>query len=512
MLNSNNRDDNNSQEGQQQQRTISDRLHVMLDNMSDAFYLLDPHWRIIFVNKASLKMLGPERRNPTGAIMWDEYPYLRDTPLHQGYVEAMRTNVPFHYEYFSSLLNNWIELDAYPSPEGLAVYFHSVTDRKLMQQRLEQAEHMEAIGKLTGHVAHDFNNLLTIIFGNAELLYDLHRFDEYGRTAAAIRTAAQKGSELTRRLLAYARKQRLEPRPLDVNQLVTNMHELLTCTIGSNVGIKLELQHDLPPALVDEHQLEGALLNLSVNANDAMPRGGELAFTTRHVYVQAEEAGRYPDFRPGHYVKIRLSDTGTGISPEHLKHVFEPFFTTKELGKGTGLGLSSVYGFAKQSRGHVAISSQPGVGTSVDLYLPVSNEQVVTTPEATEQPRGGRETILVVDDDENVRNAAQALLSSRLGYEVLAVSNGETALSALKHHKQINLMFTDVMMPGLNGHELAEQARQLRPDLKILLTSGYVSPTIAITESPESEFPLLPKPYSQRELAQALRDILDHSR
>jgi CheY-like chemotaxis protein len=378
-----------------------------------------------------------------------------------------------------------------------------------MQQRLEQAQHMEAIGKLTGHVAHDFNNLLTIIFGNAELLYELYKDDDHGRAASAIRTAAQKGNELTRRLLAYARKQQLAPRPLNVNQLVENMRELLACTIGSNVSIRLELQSDLPSALVDEHQLEGALLNLSVNANDAMSHGGELTFSTRHVYVQAEEAGRYPDFRPGHYVKVRISDTGCGINPEHLKHVFEPFFTTKEFGKGTGLGLSSVYGFAKQSRGHVTIASHPGVGTSVDLYLPVSNERAALTTESSEQPRGGSETILVVDDDELVRNAAHNLLSRRLGYDVLTVSNGETALSALKHHKEISLLFTDVMMPGLNGHELAEQAKQLRPDLKILLTSGYVSPTVTIGDGHESDFPLLPKPYSHPELAQALRDILD---
>jgi PAS domain S-box-containing protein len=497
---------------EQEKRLVSDRLLVTLENMSDAFYLLDTQWRLVYVNKAALKLVGRSGRPLTGYVLWDEFAYLRDTPLFEGFHNAVRTNTPFHYEYFSNLMNNWIELDAFPSPEGLAVYFHSITERKLMQQRLDQAQHMESIGKLTGHVAHDFNNLLTIILGNADLLQDLYQYHEQGRRlAAAIRSAALKGSELTRRLLAYARKQQLAPRPLDINELVKGMRELLVCTLSVNIKVTVLIDHNLPPALVDEHQLEGALLNLSINARDAMPKGGELTICTSEIHVQEEEARQYPDFRAGHYLQIKVKDNGTGISQENLKHVFEPFFTTKELGKGTGLGLSSVFGFAKQSHGHVTIASQPGVGTTVSLYLPVSSEPVRVANEKVEQASGGSETILIVDDDEMVRNAAQTMLANRLGYEVLAVSNGETALSILKNNNEIQLMFTDVMMPGLNGHELAQQARQLRPDLKILLTSGFVSPSLARPEDELAEFPLLPKPYSQHELARALRDILDRT-
>ncbi len=495
---------------EQEKRLISDRLLVTLENMTDAFYLLDNHWRLVYVNKAAMKLVGRVGKPATGFVLWEEFPYLLDTPLHEGFYHAMRTNTPFHYEYFSNLMNNWIELDAFPSPEGLAVYFHSITERKQMQQRLEQSQHMESIGKLTGHVAHDFNNLLTIILGNADLLQDLYQYHEQGhRLAGAIRSAALKGSELTRRLLAYARKQQLAPRPLDINELVKGMRELLVCTLSVNIKIIVLVQHDLPPALVDEHQLEGALLNLSINARDAMPKGGELTISTSEIHVQEDEARKHPDFRAGHYIEIKVKDTGTGISPENLKHVFEPFFTTKELGKGTGLGLSSVFGFAKQSHGHVTITSQPGAGTSVNLYLPVSSEAVRAITEKPEQPSGGNETILLVDDDEMVRNAAQSMLSTRLGYDVLAVSNGDTALSVLKHNSEIKLMFTDVMMPGLNGHELAQQALQLRPDLKILLTSGFISTTLANPSPGESGFPVLPKPYSQIELARTLRDILD---
>ncbi len=499
-------------QNEQEKRLISDRLLVTLENMTDAFYLLDLQWRLVYVNKAALKLMARSPQPTPGSTLWDEYPYLRESPIYEGFYNSVRTNTPFHHQYFSSVMDNWIELDAFPSPEGLAVYFHSITERKVMQQRLDQAQHMESIGKLTGHVAHDFNNLLTIILGNADLLQDLYQYHEQGRRlAGAIRSAALKGSELTRRLLAYARKQQLAPRPLDINELVKSMRELLVCTLSVNIKVTLLVQHNLPPAQVDEHQLEGALLNLSINARDAMPKGGELTISTSEIYVQEQEAAKYPDFRSGHYVQIKVKDSGTGISQENLQHVFEPFFTTKELGKGTGLGLSSVFGFAKQSHGHVTITSQPGVGTTVQLFLPVASEPLSAAIEKAALPSGGHETILIVDDDEMVRNAAQAMLSHRLGYEVLAVSNGETALSVLKHNKTIQLMFTDVMMPGLNGHELAQQARELRPELKILLTSGFNSHSLARSEQDETEFPLLPKPYSQHDLARALRDILDHS-
>ncbi|MES2606723.1 MAG: response regulator, partial [Pseudomonadota bacterium] len=360
------------------------------------------------------------------------------------------------------------------------------------------------------HVAHDFNNLLTIILGNAELLHDMFpQEDKIRRIAENIRTASLKGSELTRRLLSYARKQTLAPRPLDINQLVQGMRELLTRTLGVNISIKLRITTGLPPALVDEHQLEGALLNLSINARDAMPNGGELTISTTSVYIDEAEAGKHSDFRHGHYVRIRVADTGSGIAPEILNQVFEPFFTTKELGKGTGLGLSSVYGFAKQSNGHVTIESKTGFGTTVDLLLPVSPTPLVVIEPKPEVPRGGSETILVVDDDELVRSAVQAMLGSSLGYQVLAAASGETALTVLKGTTRVDLLFSDVMMPGMNGHELARQARVLRPELKVLLTSGYVSPTLARTAAVEGEFPMLPKPYSRQQLARVVRDILD---
>jgi signal transduction histidine kinase/CheY-like chemotaxis protein len=495
---------------EQQNKVLSNRMLVTLENMSDAFYLLDSDWRLLYVNRATDKLLPNFREQGLGKIIWDEFPYMRHTPIYVGFQQAVSDKQPFHFEYFSALMDNWIEIDAFPSPAGLAVYFHSITEKKQLKERLDQAQHMESIGKLTGHVAHDFNNLLTIILGNADLLAMLIPDDDHKRIATNIKTAALRGSELTKRLLSYARKQTLAPRPVDINLLVEGMHELLIRTLGVNIRIGVFTQPNLPKALVDEHQLEGALLNLCLNARDAMPYGGSLTITTRARSFSKHAAMKFSDFTAGDYIQIAVTDTGTGIAPEIIKQVFEPFFTTKELGKGTGLGLSSVYGFAKQSNGHVQLQSSVGKGTTVELYLPVCLTTDPVTDNPAEETQGGSETILLVDDDELVRNAAQMMLTTSLGYQVVAVSNGETALSVLRGHTRIDLLFTDVMMPGLNGFDLAMQALLLRPGLRVLLTSGFANTTLQPPDGSGVEFPLLPKPYSVHDLARKLREVFDH--
>jgi signal transduction histidine kinase/CheY-like chemotaxis protein len=493
-----------------QNKVLSNRLLVTLENMSDAFYLLDSDWRILYVNRAASELVKSFREQGLGKVIWDEFPHMRHTPIYDGFLQAARDNQPFHFEYYSALMANWIEIDAFPSPAGLAVYFHSITEKKLLKERLDQAQHMESIGKLTGHVAHDFNNLLTIILGNADLLATLIPNDDHKRIATNIKTAALRGSELTKRLLAYARKQTLAPRPVDINLLVEGMHELLIRTLGVNIRIGVFTQPNLPNALVDEHQLEGALLNLCLNARDAMPYGGSLTITTRARYFSEHDAQKFSDFKAGDYIQIAVTDTGSGIAPDIIKQVFEPFFTTKELGKGTGLGLSSVFGFAKQSNGHVQLQSAVGSGTTVELYLPVCSATDSVEESQAEETQGGSETILLVDDDELVRNAAQMMLTTSLGYQVIAVSNGETALSVLRGNTRIELLFTDIMMPGLNGLDLAKQALLLRPSLKILLTSGFANTTLQPSDGAGVEFPLLPKPYSVHDLARKMREVFDH--
>jgi len=343
-----------------------------------------------------------------------------------------------------------------------------ITARLELEEQLHRAQRLDALGQLTGGVAHDFNNLLTVIQGNAELLTE--ELDGDPRRlplAQMIATAAERGGDLTRRLLAFARRQTLEPRPIDVNAHIEGMRPLLQRTLGEPVEIGLALGPDLPPALVDPAQLESAVLNLCLNARDAMPEGGRLLVDTAAVELDDDYAGRHGDVSPGFYVRVAVSDTGQGIDPGDLEHVFEPFFTTKQS-KGNGLGLAMVYGFLKQSGGHVNVYSEPGQGTTVRMYLPQAEagEAAAAEPPA-EATCGGSETVLLVEDDELVRRYAGDQLRA-LGYRVLEAENGPEALAVLETVEPVHLLFTDVVMPGgMNGRELADAACRVRPDLHV---------------------------------------------
>jgi len=386
-----------------------------------------------------------------------------------------------------------------------------ITHRIDMEQRMLESQRLESVGKLTGHVAHDFNNLLTVILGNAELLQGyLEEQPRYAELAATISKAALKGSDLTSRLLAFARWQTLEPRSLDVNQLVSSMRPLLERTLGVNIEIELLQKPNLAPALADANQLEGALLNLCLNARDAMPHGGRLLIETALAHIDAGFPGLRHELKPGAYVVVAVRDSGIGIAPEVIKHVFEPFYTTKPVGKGTGLGLSSVFGFARQSNGNVSIYSEPGKGTTVRIYLPVSSDCAEAMVLRDQCVKGGNETILVVDDDDLVRCVAESLLSRSLGYRVHMCADAPSALRLLQTGTQVDMVFTDVMMPGMNGHEFARQLRMQWPHLKILFTSGFTEHSIVHEGQLDAGFNLLPKPYPLNELARKVRAVLDN--
>ncbi len=377
-----------------------------------------------------------------------------------------------------------------------------------LNQRLQQAQRMEAIGQLTGGIAHDFNNLLTVVMGSAELLAEQPQADaEQLLLAQSIAHAAQRGAELTQRLLAFARKQALDPKPLDMNQLLAGMDALLRRTLGEHIEIELIRAAGLWPALVDHGQLENALLNLCLNARDAMPGGGRLTLETANVRLDDDYAARHGDVVAGQYVMLAVSDTGQGIAAEHLPRVFEPFFTTKEKGKGTGLGLSMVYGFIKQSAGHVGIYSEPGQGTTIKLYLPrwQGAHTTDTAPTAGAGVAGGHETILLVEDDEAVRSYALAALRS-FGYQVVEAADGPAAMAVLQQRSDIELLFTDIVMPGgMNGRALADAARRLRPALRVLYTSGYTENAIVHHGRLDAGAQLLSKPYRRGELDRAVR-------
>ena len=382
-----------------------------------------------------------------------------------------------------------------------------MAERERAEAALRQAQRIEAVGQLTGGVAHDFNNLLTVLLGNLDLIESAGGYDT--RTAdrlAAMRGAAERGARLTGQLLAFARQQPLLPRPVDLNAVVTGMERLMQSALGPNVRIHNRLAPALWPALVDPTQIELVILNLAINARDAMPGGGDLTIETSNVHLP--EAQRSDALPEGDYVAIRVSDTGIGMTPEVLAKVFEPFFTTKEVGAGSGLGLSQVFGMARQSGGDVTIESEPGDGTTVTLHLPrapVGSAAVPppASPSAEAQP--GERPILLVDDDAPVRATAAALLRS-LGYTVIEASSGRAALEWLCGETEVALLLTDVVMPDMNGPALVEAARALRPGLPVVFMSGYAE--LAGIADVAKLGRVVAKPFRSAELAEQLAAVL----
>ena len=397
------------------------------------------------------------------------------------------------------------------SDGGLVSIRLDITPRKQAEDQLRQAQKMQAIGQLTGGIAHDFNNLLTVIVGNLDLIVEATAADTaLAAKAASALQAAERGAELTKRLLAFARRQSLQPRLVEVNGLTEGMGELLRRSLGSNIELALKLDPGLWPTLVDPGEVENALLNLAINARDAMPEGGRLTIETANRRLDADYAAQEPETAPGDYVMLAVSDNGAGMTPDVLARAFEPFFSTKPPGQGTGLGLSTVYGFAKQSGGHVKLYSEPGHGTTVRLYLPRAEAGSGSLPAmAAAVTGGGRERILVVEDDADVRTLAVSVLRG-LGYDVLEAGDGPAALVLLRGGAAVDLLFTDLVMPGgLNGAELAEAARALRPRLKTLYTSGYTEAAAVRNGQVGRDGELLSKPYRRQELAESVRQALD---
>ena len=396
---------------------------------------------------------------------------------------------------------------------GFAKITRDLTERRASEERLRQAQKMEAVGQLTGGIAHDFNNLLTVVTGNIESLR--RRLAERNepaleRLASAAQRGAERGALLIHRLLAFSRSQPLEPKPVSVNNLITGMSDMLRRTLGETILIENVLAGGLWTTFVDPTELESALLNLAINARDAMPDGGKLTIEAANVFLDEPYAAD-AEIPPGQYVGIFVSDSGTGMAPEVSGKAFEPFFTTKGVGEGTGLGLSQVYGFIKQSGGHVKIYSEVGAGTTVKLYLPRHLEPSAreTNPVAQAAPQGRGETILVVEDDPDVRSFTIEMLRE-LGYIVLATTDAQSALRMLDAHREIALLFTDVGLPGgMNGRQLADEALRRRAHLKVLFTSGYARNAIVHHGRLDPGVELLSKPFTFAMLGARIRRLLD---
>lgn len=386
-----------------------------------------------------------------------------------------------------------------------------LTDLKDLEQRLFRAQRLEAVGQLTGGVAHDFNNAMSTMLGNAELLEDMLEEDsEAIELIRAIIAAVERGAALTHRLLAFSRRQALSPAPTDIPKLIDGMKDLLARALGEDISFKTFHIPTVWTAQVDPAQLESAILNLALNARDAMPNGGSLTIETDNATIDEDDSTSYEDMGPGEYIRIAVSDSGEGISEDVLSQVFEPFFTTKAPGKGSGLGLSMVYGFAKQSNGHVSIYSEIGKGTTVKIYIPKSYEGIIESA-ATSELRimhKGEGRILVVEDDEGVRTIATQILRG-MGYKVYAVGSGPEAIEILKSSQDFDLLFTDVVLPGgMNGVQVAADAEKFCPGIKVLYATGYTQNAVVHNGVLDANVTLVNKPYRRAELAEKINQLL----
>ena len=503
-------------------RTMEERFRNVAEHSPSAIFLKDLEGRFLLVNRRFEDWYGISAADVMGKTSHDLFPseiadgyVARDRKvLESGQVIEHETESPFaDGTVHTVVVTSFPVSGADGQTIGVGIICSDVTEQRSTEEQLRQAQKMEVIGQLTGGIAHDFNNLLTIIQGNLELIEPTAGDQtREKRLIVSALGATRRGGELTQRLLAFARRQPLSPRSTDVNKLVASMHELLHRTVlGANIEIETALAPDLWPAVVDGTQLENAILNLALNARDAMPDGGRVRIETANVDGTGVSIdGREPPVA-GADVMVAISDTGAGMSDEIRKRAFEPFFTTKRSGAGTGLGLSMVYGFVKQSGGHIEISSEPGIGSTVRIYLPKALTDAPSEEKSPILPTApaGKETILVVEDDADVREYVVNVLEL-LGYSVIEAGDGPSALALLDANNfDVDLMFTDVVLPGgMSGKDVADAAQKDRPDLKVLFTSGYSEDVIVHHGRLDEGVDLLPKPYAQKHLAQRIRQAL----
>jgi PAS domain S-box-containing protein len=518
-------------------RASEHRHELLVNGVTDyALIMLDPRGRVAEWNRGAERIKGYAAREIVGDHFSRFYaPEDRDrgeparaleTAEREGRYEAEGWRVRKDGSRFWANIVMDAMRDDHGQLIGYAKITRDITDKRDAAEAIEQtraalaqAQKMEAIGQLTGGIAHDFNNLLSAVLGSVELLErrEAFRGADALRFLSTARKAAERGAELTHRLLAFARKQTLEPQPTDANRLVADFSELLRRTLGESIAVQTMLADELWTTHIDRNQLENALLNLAVNARDAMPEGGRLTIETANLDLDAASAGTMNgDIGPGQYVTIAVSDTGTGMTEDVLSRAFEPFFTTKADGRGTGLGLSQVFGFIKQSGGHVTLATEPGHGTVVTFYLPrhlaepSRRDTAVAQPDQPHEPIGHGETVLLVEDDEQVRGTTTEAVAE-LGFRVLVASDAEAALRILDDRPEIALLFTDIGLPGRDGRQLAEEAVRRRPGLRVVLATGYTNNVALGAGQREHRFHLLAKPFAFDVLAAKLREVMRRS-
>ena len=518
-------------------RASEHQFQLLVQGVKDyAIFMLDPQGRITTWNSGAERIKGYDADEIIGehfSRFYTEEDQREGVPMRallRAATEGRHEAEGWRVRKDGTRFRASVVIDAIHDDAGKLIGFakvtRDVTERHSAQEMLEQArerllqwQKMEAIGQLSGGVAHDFNNLLTIVIGNLETA-QRHLGALSGGVASRLKHAldnamrgAQRAATLTQRLLAFSRQQPLDPKPLDVNKFIAAEVEFLQRSLGETIEIEAVGSAGLWPVEVDAHQLEAALLNLAVNARDAMPNGGKLTIETSNAFLDQDYCSANPEVTPGQYVMIAVSDNGTGMTKNVADRAFEPFFSTKGAGQGTGLGLSQVYGFIKQSKGHIKIYSEASEGTTVKIYLPRLLQDIDRSDEeeqAAEPVEGaGHETILVVEDDRDVRAYLVELLRD-LNYRVLSAHDAVAALGMIETGDiRIDLLLTDVVLPGMNGRQLAEQAKIRRPDLKVLFTTGYSRNAIVHQGRLDPGVAMIQKPITQDALAARIRDLLD---
>ncbi|MBN1485725.1 MAG: response regulator [Chloroflexia bacterium] len=491
----------------------------LIENISDVIAIVDSHGRIRYLSPSVERVLGYQvqelsERSILSLVHAQDQDLLRR--MLQGSAKAgpLSAELRFCHQHgawhiLEVMVNNLLQD---PVVGGLVVTFRDISDRRQLEDQLRQSQKLEAIGRLAGGIAHDFNNLLMAIIGYSDLILNsLDALSPLRKDVEEIHKAGERAAALTSQLLTFSRKQVTETKVLNLNNVVKDMAKLLRRLIGEDVELFLQLEGSLAPVRADPSQWGQVIMNLAVNSRDAMPQGGKLIIETANVELEADYARRHVDVQPGSYVMLAVSDTGIGMTAEVLSHIFEPFFTTKGQDKGTGLGLSTVYGIVRQSDGHIWVYSEPNQGTTFKIYLPRVDEPVEqTTPSLLQEALRGTETVLVVEDEEMVRNLAARILR-RYGYTVLEAHHPTEAIELAKQHSgPLDLLLTDMVLPIMNGRELAQQLVQQRPRLSVLYVSGYTGRSILEQGLIEEDAFFLEKPFTPNVLLQQVRQVLDH--
>lgn len=488
----------------------------VVDNITDGIVVFDRELNYLYVNRRAGELLGREPDDLVGRNYWVEYPEARGTPFARAYEEAARAGAYKSFEDLYEPWQRWFENRIYPTDDGILVLFTETTERRKREQeaerlaeRLREAQRLEAIGRLAGGVAHDFNNMLTVIQGFGESALGRIPPDHPAHAELEeVLAAARRSAELTQQLLAFSRKQTLQPRVVDPNALISDLEKMLRRLIGEDIDLRVVLAEDVGRVKVDPGQLTQVLMNLAANARDAMPDGGKLTIETANVYLDEEYVRTHPEVVPGDHVVIGVTDTGHGLEPEVQAKLFEPFFTTKGAGQGTGLGLATVYGIVRQSGGHIWVYSEPGVGTTFKIYLPRTDEQA--DPRAAEESpvvaSQGLRVLLVEDEPALLAWMGQSLKDA--GYDVTAAANPTEALRLVEEQGlRPEIVVTDVVMPEMSGVALEQRIRAHAPEAEVLFISGYTDNAIVHHGVLDPGTPFLQKPFTKAALIRKLESL-----